>query len=656
MRYLKYVLSLVIVGALVACGGGNLPDTTTGSGTSGTTGSGTTGTGTTTTAAAPTLTLALVDSAGAVVTSNSINSSAAVFAQATVKDATGAAVASKLVTFSTDPTVAVLAQTTALTNAAGVTKVQISPVSLTSSGDGSLAAAANVKGTAIQNSLDFQTAASNVTLTNLTVAPNSISALQSSAVTVQGRVNGVLATSSAVQVNFSASCGSFSPATASTSGSGIASTTYQSAATCSGTVTLTAQATGAAAVTAPITVAAAAPANVIYTSAGSPLLVVSTAPTGNKQSIVRFQVLDSNGAGMSGQQVSVALQSTAISAGVTFSVGGSATQTPQTVTTDASGYATVTVSSGALPTPLVVTATLVGSIPVITASSSGIAVTGGVAAQNSASLSASKLSIEGYSHDGVPTTLTMRVADRSGNPVPVGSVVNFVTNYGIVNPGSCTLDSTSSCTVTYSSQGTIRGYSNLGRVAILAYMQGEESFTDQNGNNTWDSGEPVFVMGQAYLDDNEDQIYESATEQLFPDGRTDSGSCLSNPYSNPSQANTCHDPSTGPVPIRVRKQIVIVLSTDQAAITQSGSRTLNGFSIQVADLHGNPMATGSTVAAAVTTSGSACTVNSVSPSTVVNTNFPTIHTITLNGDASCASATVLVTVTSTGGLPTVHSF
>jgi hypothetical protein len=657
MRHLKHMLILVIsLIAVAGCGGGG--DTGGSSGTgSGTGGTGTSTGGTTTTSTttiSPTIQLAIVDASGNVVASNSINSGAALFARATVKDSSGTVVPNKLVTYSTDTTVATLAQSAALTDSSGVTKVQISPVSLTSAGAATLMASTSVGGTAIQTSLDFQTAASNVTLTNLAVASNPINALQSSAVTVVGNINGVPATSSAVLVNFSASCGSFSPASASTNGSGLASTTYQSSAACSGTVTLSAQATGATAVTAPITVNPAAAANVVFGTATVPLLVVSSATSGNRQSQVSFLVLDSSGNGMSGQQVNISIDNAALSAGVTFSAGGVATTATQSVTTSSTGTAIVTVSSGSLPTPLVVTAAL-ASNPSIKASSSGISVTSGKATQNAASLSASSLSIAGYSHDGVQTTLTIRVADRQGNPVPAGAVVNFVTGYGLISPGSCTIGANSQCTVTYSSQGTIRGYNNLGRVAILAYMDGEESFIDQNGDNVWQAGEPFFDMGTAYRDDNENAVYDAATEQTYPGGSTGSSSCAGNPYSYPSVANTCD--GTWSSSIRVRKQIVIVLATDNAVITRTSAKTVNGFNIQVADANGNAMATGTTVAAAVTTSGSACSVNSVISSSVLNTTLPTTHTVTLNGDPTCATASVLVTVTSAGGgLATVASF
>lgn len=648
MKFLKYLWVVVLAVVLAACGGGGgSAGTVSGSTAGGGTGSAITIT--TTTTSAPTITLAIVDATGAVVTSNAIGSGALFYAKALVKNASGSTVENKLVTFTTAATVATLAQASALTDASGVAKVQISPVSVTAVNAGNLVASATVDAVAISSDLDYQTSAANVSLTNMLVAPSSISALQSSAVTVEGRVNGVLAGSSVVAVNFSASCGSFSPASASTSSAGIASTTYQSAVTCSGPVTLTAQATGATAVTTTVSVTAAQAANVVFSSATVPLMVSSAATGGLKQSTLKFQVLNNAGTGMPGQSVNISLSPATISAGVTFSVGGVATTAVQTVTTDSSGYASVTVSSGSLPTPVIVTAAL-ASDPTIQASSSGVAVTSGRATQNAASLSATKLSIEGFNVDGVQTTLTMRVADRQGNPVPAGATVNFVTGYGSV-VGTCSLDSTSLCNVTYTSQGL---RPTNGRVAILAYMDGEESFIDQNGDNIWQSSEPFYDVGTLYRDDNESRAYDAVSEQLYPGGSTGSAACASDVYSYPSVANSCDGAWSGS--IRVRQQIIISLATSEANVVLTTARTLTGFTVRVTDLNGNAMPTGTTVSAAVVTSGATCTVSSTSPNVVRNSANGGDHVVNLNGAADCATVWVAVTVTPPSSVATVVSF
>lgn len=646
MKLLKFFVGLTVAVALTACGGGGGNPGTV----SGTAGS---GSGTSTATKTPTITVTIVDATDTPVTSNAIGSGALFYAKAVVRSASGSAVANKLVTFATASTVATLAQASALTDANGVAKVQISPVSLTAANAGNLVASATVDTVAVSSDLDYQTSAANVSLTNMLVAQSPISALQSSAVTVEGRVNGALAGNSVVAVNFSASCGSFSPASASTSSAGIASTTYQSAVSCSGNVVLTAQATGATALTTTISVTAAQPANVIFSSATAPLMVSSAATGGLKQSTLKFQVLDSSGAGMSGQSVQISLSPATISAGVTFSVGGVATTAMQTVTTDSSGYASVTVSSGSLPTPVIVTAVLTSNAAV-QASSSGVAVTSGRATQNAASLSATKLSIEAFRTDGVQTTLTMRVADRQGNPVPAGSVVNFVASHGLVQ-GTCALDSASQCSATYTSQGAIRGYNDLGRVAILAYMDGEESFVDQDGDNVWQSPEPFYDVGTLYRDDNENGVYDVATEQLYPGGSSGTSVCAGPAFSHPSVVNSCD--GTWSSGIRVRQQAIIALATSEALISLTSGRTSSGFSVRVTDLNGNAMPTGTTVTAAVVTSGATCkVVGAVSPNVVRNSPNGGSHDIFLDAAVDCLTVRVNVTVATPGGVSTTYKF
>ncbi len=653
MKQFKIVCAALVVFMLVACGGGGTPQ------------------------ADPrvpvpnesTLVLSIVDATGAAIPTNAIGSGTLFYVEAKLETQTGAPVSNSLVSFTTDSTIAVVAQSAVLTNASGVAKVQISPVSLVDVMATSLIATAIVNGASVSASLNYQTSVADVSLTNMQAAPSTISALQSTTVTVQGRVNGVLVGSSVLMVNFSANCGSFSPASAPSSSAGLVSTSYQSAASCSGPVTLTAQAAGAPAATTVVNVTAAQVANVVFGSASVPLMVSSAASGGLKQSTLKFQVLDSLGGAMSGQILNFALDPSTISAGVTFTLAGSAT--PQTVATDGKGEASITVSSGGLPTPVIVTAALVGNA-LVKASSAGVAVTSGRATQNAASLSATKLSIEGLEYDNVQTELTMRVADRQGNPVPAGAVVNFVAGYGLVQ-GSCILDIASQCGVTYSSQG-LRPLN--GRVAILAYLDGEESFVDRNGDNIWQSGETFYDVGLLYRDDNENDLYDAAAEQAYAGGATgtfncegagaagNAGSGTGAAYSHPAVAGTCD--GTWSSNIRVRRQIIITLATSAARVDLVSARSSQGFRVSVRDSNdrlndnlignNNAMPTGTTVAAAVVGFGATCTVVSVDPPVVRNSTFGGDHVVSLDGAADCDSVRINVTVTPPSGRATTFYF
>jgi hypothetical protein len=92
------------------------------------------------------------------------------------------------------------------------------------------------------------------------------------------------------------------------------------------------------------------------------------------------------------------------------------------------------------------------------------------------------------------------------------------TTHVISNPGVATAPFVQKthvpCTASYRSKSTdasaylgglgqVRG----GRSSILAHAQGEESFTDANGNGIYDFGEPFVDLPEAFLDVNEDDVY-----------------------------------------------------------------------------------------------------------------------------------------------------
>src|ERR1019366_7004613 len=94
--------------------------------------------------------------------------------------------------------------------------------------------------------------------------------------------------------------------------------------------------------------------------------------------------------------------------------------------------------------------------------------------------------------------LTARLADHFNNPAPDGTAVNFTSEGGSI-VGSCTTIG-GACTSTFTSQAPRPAN---GRVTVLAYAVGEESFTDLNGNGLQDSGEMTKDMSEAYVDFNE---------------------------------------------------------------------------------------------------------------------------------------------------------
>lgn len=337
-----------------------------------------------------------------------------------------------------------------------------------------------------------------------------------------------------VDVNFTSSCGSSNQAILSspiTTSNGRASSTYL-AQGCVGedVINVSANAGG-------INLSAQATVNVLAADIGSLefesaspeniVLLGTGAVGGSESSVVKFKVLDENGNPVNNQDVDFSLNT---------EVGG-ITINPSSATTNAEGIVQTVINSGTVATTVRVTASVAGSNPLISSQSSLLVVSTGIPDQDSFSLSADILNVEGWNVDGKEVQVTARLADAFNNPVPNGTAVNFTTEGGSIEPSCVTENGT--CTVVWRSQnprpeGNVLGDANNlthlpeemntmgqkygGRATILATAIGEESFPDLNGNGRFDesefaafsttdtSGNP-FDLSEAFLDHNEDGVY-----------------------------------------------------------------------------------------------------------------------------------------------------
>jgi hypothetical protein len=415
--------------------------------------------------------------------------------------------------------------------------------------------------------------------------------------------------------------------------------------------------------------AAAIPTSIVFSAATPAQIVISTATAGARQSTVKFKVINQTGVGVPSQSVKLNLDSQSLKAGVTFiTATGSSSTASQTVISDIDGIAQIVVSSGSLPTGVVVNAALVSN-PAVIASSAGLSVSSGRLSQKTMSISATNTVVEAFNLDGVSNELTVIATDRLGNPIPQGTVVSFVTSHGLIgtfvtgtttsiltnsttgtatevvtsiitdSKGSCTLSATSSCKVKLISSG-VRPAN--GRVTVLAYADGEETFIDLNGNNQWEPGEPFTDLGQAYLDTNANFVYDFGVDQAIPGGNAGASACIGTDI---GIANTCD--GTWSNFIRVRQRFEVIWATSQAKITQV-SRNTSAFNMTVTDLNGNPMAAGTTVEAeliATATSTGTCKILS-QPAPDSDSKVVGNYGMLLNGDAGCATMTIKITVTS----------
>jgi hypothetical protein len=290
----------------------------------------------------------------------------------------------------------------------------------------------------------------------------------------------------------------------------------------------------------------------------------------------------------------------------------------------------------------------------------------GLPAQERFSLSVGTYNIEGQEIDGTTTTLKIQVADRQGNAVPDGTVNNFTSNGGQVQPSCATVrnNGISFCQVSFSSQNPRNAN---GRVVILAYAEGVKTYIDKNGNNSFDPSDTLADMGDAYRDDNENNTFD-AGEFVLTRGGT--GPCPPSSWGTPSRTGTC-DPSTAASTVRTQKVLFMASSTGvlspvtlnatqlnfRANSTTGCERTLTNCLL--------PMAAGTKLAAEIIGS-SDCAASAPSPSTVGNVpptpdltaQRGTSHQVTLTPaeGKSCRGLTVRVTATSPAGSVTLQGF
>ncbi len=326
---------------------------------------------------------------------------------------------------------------------------------------------------------------------------------------------------------------------------GQASTLY-SAKGCAGTDQITASLIGAGAQAFGTMTIAKRETNAVNFVSAEPLLMVLRGTGGQNReetSVVIFEVVDGQGAPLPGVTVQFSL---------TTYVGG-LTLSKTSALSDGDGRVSVTVQAGYVPTVVRVLATVNdGDGNPVTTVSDLLTVSTGLPDQNSISLAIGECDGEdsfvvdgAFTGDGLCRTLTVLMADAFNNPVVDGTAALFTTEYGSIVSSCTTVAGT--CSVEWTSQeprfptltgdeyvvssydnqgvrcpshtgvnaipcpddlGNIRG----GRSAITVTAIGEESFIDRNGNGIMDQDEQNLFenLPEAFLDDNEDQVYTPA--------------------------------------------------------------------------------------------------------------------------------------------------
>ena len=695
-KLLAVLLSASAFALLSACGDGG----TAAGGTTTTTGG-----GGTVPVGAPSLVIALTDSMGTTVNSVSNGTSATV--NATLRNAAGAPVAFTIVTFSTASTMATMIPPsgTALTNAAGVATITLTGGA--TAGATTITANAQVGTAAVTGSIGFTVGAANVTISTpvFGVGGAPLSAFGTTSVTVTVSSGGQPITS-AQTVTFSSPCASAIPAkavlsTSATTVNGIAIASYRDDG-CAGTDLITASVSGLATSSATLTVIAPETGSIQYVSS-APINISLKGTGGIEVSRVTFKVTNASGGALGGKVVNFGLSTTV--GGIILTPNTGTPFTTGTATSDSNGFVVTNVNAGTVNTPVRVTATTCtnSTTPctgtILTTQSSGLTITTGIPDQFGFSMAATTHNIEGWNIDGVTSVLTVRLADHFKNPAPDGTGVVFTAEAGTV-VGSCSTLA-GACSAVYTSSGT---RPNNGRVTVLAYAVGEETFTDLNGDGWADlapinekidpNGNPT-DLPEAFVDYNENVTWDSLTEPYIDfnqdfaynlaDGKFNGALC-DEVTAGRSSAGTCSATRS----IHVRQSQIMVLSSSYANITIHGGVTpvavtpcsiTTGnapftFNVTVVDVNGNAMPTGTTVAfstdnGTITSATSfiqpdtiGCRTGGVCPTLVGSATFGEIP-VTMKSDAvyvpatSCTnttpSGTFTVKVTSPKGLITTKT-
>ena len=431
---------------------------------------------------------------------------------AVVKDSTGAAVVGQVVKFSTVDGLGTFTVNSALTDAVGQVSVVLSAVGAGRSGADQVVARVTVNGTPLQASQGFQLTASGATIASFT---SDIGAAQLAAygqTTLTANVVGAPA-GTTVNLAVSSACAAkgkatLTPASASTS-TGVATFTYRDigcgATDASDSIQVSIVGTSTARALS-VTLTPPTVSSITFTSA-TPQTIYLKGSGLTETSTVIFTVVDTAGFGLPNQ--SVTLEPTTLSGGLTLD-GGSV---PVTKLSDSQGQVRALINSGTVPTPVRIKATLNGATTV----SSALSVAVGLPSQLNFSISQTALNIEGYDIDGTTNAYSIIASDRLSNPVPAGTSINFIAEGGQVEP----------IKTTTLVNGLARASANFvsasprpldGRITVLAYALGEESFLDTNGDNVWNSPPDTQFqdLGSVFLSRKFLNTYFSATDQLIP--------------------------------------------------------------------------------------------------------------------------------------------
>ena len=571
-------------------------------------------------------------------------------AKVTVTDNAGVPISNAIVSFAGESVAFGTSNGSVLTNERGEASISVKPLDGADTGSYQLTATTTYNEmTATTAAYNFTLQAINVVLANLALSSSSIQAGASTNITLKTKDATTNAFQNDIEVGFSTTCGTFDSDSVVSSNQGDVTATYKAISKagnlCEGTQTITATPASGAAGQQSVTVniAAIKPSSVVYTTSGNVQLGARNSGSSSSGQI-EFTIY-ANGTPAANQQVDISK----IYAPTDFSFISLNNQATKTVTSDSQGKVVVTLYPGALPGPVEIKATLKAD-PTIFALSKDVSVATGRATQDGVSISLSK-NVLAYGVDGDTASITTRLVDRVGNPVPNGTVVSFVSEGGRVTPNCATVNGV--CTVEFSTQNP-RPADN--RVSVIVYVEGDKSYTDVDGDNQFSVGDILtHNIGDFFRDDNEDNLYNAANGEFVYRRGVTGPNCKPSSFSQPNMLGTCDDKLTA----TLRYQFVLGLADDTPTFSGlPSSLTAPAGTSGIFKMYGNStktvsMASGTTInvtaedktnytpTATLATNGDITVINGEPNSTVVVTSGATPYSVTLNGSGTGTKTTGL---------------
>jgi hypothetical protein len=584
----SWLILAAIVAGLAGCSGGGSTGCSTGTVSIGGSSSGS-GSSCGVSSGTPTMT--------ASISSTTVTSAAPATVTAQVLDSLGNAISGTVVNFADTATIGTLSASAALTDANGIASVTLTPATASVSGADTVTATATIGSTAVTAQVGYQINATTASLVSLasnvgTSTSDKLSAYGQSVLTL---TTSGISSSAPATINVTSACvtagkATISPASVSAT-SDTTTFTYKDTGGCGSTLaadTVTASLAGTStSISSQVYLTSPTVNSITFTSA-TPSTIYLKGSGNVESSTVVFEVVDTAGNPLPGQVVTLTLSTFA--GGVLLDQGTSAV----TQTSDSNGLVSAIVNSGTVPTPVRVIATLASGVSTV---SSNLAIVTGLPSQLHFSMASQSLNIEAWEHDGVADAYTVYTADRSGNPVPDGTSILFWAEGGQIQ-GTATTATTGGISSASASFVSAEPRPADGRVTILAYALGEESFVDLAGTNAYQAGDPFQDLGNVVKSKLYDGIYDSANDEvvsLAAVGASSSGStctsfaatypllALNNQI--PNQPGTCDAAWSGKTYVRRDVETVFSSSTPDPMID---SANLNGSCNPISILPGPP--------------------------------------------------------------------